>query len=178
MGYVKNLTALVCVCIVGQARAQLGSILKDTGLLKLSVFIGKWEARSAPGSNDSTTAVYGCRWSENGHFLVCDQVVSQPGKSTNNLSIYSYDGVPDAYTLSLVGIPGADPFSIPVRSRGDTLIYLGQYKDQGNKVYTRTLNIFNSYARYQFVTQTSTDSLNWKTISAGASIRIMQGPTR
>jgi hypothetical protein len=171
MKWDKILLFMAVVATGDRVLAQEGTVLKDAGLLKLKVFLGTWEGRNIPESADSSWAVYSCRWSDNGHFLVCDQMVRQKAVASNNLSIYSYDGTQDSYTLSLVGIPGSDPFTIPVRSRGDTLFYTGQYKDQGRTVYTRTLNVFATKERYRFMTQTSDDSVHWTTISGGLAVK-------
>ena len=150
--------------------AQKATILKGDGLDKLSVLRGNWKAENQPGSKDNTTAVYGCRVSVNKSFLICDQIVNHEGHETNNLSIYSYDSL-NHYKLTLVGIPGVEPFSIPVITSGDSLIYPGSHLENGTRVYTRTVNVFNSNTKYDFFVQSSNDNIHWTTSLSGSAIK-------
>lgn len=157
------------------AAAQHPIILKDSGLKKLRVFIGTWKAENDPdpSGQPGVTAVSTCRWSANGNYMIADQEVTNAGKTTNNLSIYSYDPAKDEYTLTLVGIPGRDPFSIPITYKGDELYYLGSYTDDsGKKVFTRTVNSFLSASSYVFKVQTSEDGEHWVTHMQGKSTKI------
>ncbi len=151
---------------------QNGRILKYPGLQKLNIFLGTWKSQTNPGSQEQDSAIYSCQWSLNGKFLICDQKVSNQGKQSNNLAIYDYDSVKDSYTLSIVGIPGVGPFDMPVKSIKDTLIYSGQYSDNGETVYTRTLNIFITSSKYIYLVQTSKDSLKWSNVLEGTATRI------
>lgn len=151
--------------------AQNGKILKDPGLKKLSVFAGTWRSQNDEAYKDNSFAVYTCRWSAYGNFLICDQIVTKKDGKTNNLAIYSYDSL-NNYKLTLVGIPGVNPFSIPVTSKSDTLIYSGEYTDNGKKVYTRTLNVFLNDAKYKYTVQSSKDGINWATLVEGTAIKI------
>lgn len=151
--------------------SQTAIILKDAGIKKLSVFLGTWKAESAVDAKhpEKTSAVYTCQWSANGLYLIADQLVNHDGKETNNLSIYHYNPEKDDYTLSLVGIPGMQPFTVPVTYKGDTLFYTGEYTDNGKKVYNRTLNIFLSPTSYIYMIQTSGDGVNWRTDGEGTA---------
>jgi hypothetical protein len=148
---------------------QQGKVLRSPGLKKLDVFVGIWKAENKPGSGAQTTAVTSCRWSENGRFLICDQMVSEATGVSNDLSIYSYDSASNSYFLSLVGIAKTDAYSIPITVRGDTLIYLGSYMDNGQKILNRTLNIFKDPNFYIFISQDSKDGLTWTTTLEGSS---------
>jgi len=64
------------------------------------------------------------------------------------------------------------PFAIDIVYKGDELIYISSYNDNGKKVYSRTLNDFVSPTYYTFKVQSSTDSLNWTTSMEGRSIKI------
>ncbi|HEV2353143.1 MAG TPA: DUF1579 family protein [Puia sp.] len=150
-------------------------VLKDSGLKKLNVFIGTWKAENDPGpaGGPGVSAVSTCRWSANGKFMIADQLVTNGGQTTNNLSIYSYNPDKDEYTLSLVGVPGREPFSIPVTYKGDEFYYLGSYtNDEGKKIYTRTVNTFTSAGSYTFKVQSSDDGEHWVTSISGKSTKI------
>jgi hypothetical protein len=156
------------------ASGQAPKVLKDSGIKKLSVFLGTWRAENSPdtGGNVNTSAVYTCQMSAYGNYLIADQRVTSNGKTTNNLSIYSYDPVKDTYLLSLVGVPGMQPFSIPVTYKGDELYYLNEYMDNGKKVYGRTVNIFLSPTSYIFKVQSSRDGVVWITSMEGKATKI------
>ncbi len=152
--------------------AQSIRILKDTGIKKLSVFIGTWRSKNNPPNEDEGSfAIYTCRWSVNGTYLVCDQIVTSKNGKTNNLAIYSYDSL-NEYKLNLVGIPGSDPFSIPVTSSGDTLTYSGSYSENGVTMYTRTLNVFENTLKYYYISQFSKDKKNWTISVEGTAVKI------
>jgi hypothetical protein len=163
---IKHLVFLALIFGVFTAHAQ--KILKDTGVKKLSVFIGSWHAAADSGS---ISANFTCSWSPNGKYMIADQVVDNHGTVTNNLSIYSYNASTDDYTLTVVGIPGMAPFTVPIAYKGDTLIYHNEYEDNGKKTYSRTLNVFYSTDRYRYFIQSSTDGEHWVTSGTGESKR-------
>jgi hypothetical protein len=155
--------------------AQSPAVLKDNGIKKLTVFIGTWRAENDPDSTgkSATSAVYTCQWSANGNYLIADQKVTNQGTTTNNLSIYSYNPDKDGYSLAVVGVPGMEPWSIPVTYKGDELYYLGSYTDNsGKKIYTRTVNTFLSWSSYTFKVQSSEDGEHWTTSIQGKSTKI------
>ncbi|HVS97220.1 MAG TPA: hypothetical protein VHE54_12085 [Puia sp.] len=148
-------------------------VLTAGGLRKLDVFVGTWRGEATDSANaGKISAINTCRWSPNGGFLIADQAVNMNGRKTNNLSIYSWNPATDDYTLTLVGIPGSAPFTVPIAYRGDTLIYHSAYTDNGRRYYTRTLNIFSSPDRYTYLIQSSEDSVHWQTNGQGRSQKI------
>ena len=155
--------------------AQTPVVLKENGLKKLSAFIGTWKAENDPDSSgkSATSAIYTCEWSANGNYLIADQKVTTNGTTTNNLSIYHYNVDKDDYTLTVVGVPGMETFTIPVTYKGDELYYLGSYTDNnGKKIYTRTVNTFLSASSYTFKVQSSEDGERWATSISGKSTKI------
>lgn len=173
---IKNLL-FVAGLVVASATgiAQSPAVLKESGLKKLSAFLGTWKAENDPDSTgkSATSAVYTCQWSANGNYLIADQKVTNNGATTNNLSIYNYNPEKDDYTLTLVGIPGMQPFTIPVTYKGDELYYLGSYTDNsGKKILTRTVNSFLSSTSYTFKVQSSEDGEHWTTSMSGKSTKI------
>ncbi|WP_188936782.1 hypothetical protein [Puia dinghuensis] len=154
---------------VQSAGGATARVLTQPGLKKLGVFIGTWKGESTVDAThkDKITAINTIQWSPNGKYLIADQVINRDGRETNNLSIYHYNPDKDDYTLSLVGIPGMQPFSTPVTYRGDTLFYNGEYTENGKKVYNRTLNIFTSPSSYIYKIQFSDDGVNWRTDGEG-----------
>jgi hypothetical protein len=169
----KHLSPLLLLCVlVSPAFAQTARVLKDGGLKKLNVFVGAWQAEATDSANKGKiSAVNTCRMSPNGGFLIADQSVTINGATTNNLSIYSYNAGTDDYTLTIVGIPGREPFTVPIAYHGDTLIYHGAYTDNGRRYYNRTLNIFNAPDSYIYLIQSSEDSVHWQTNGEGRSVK-------
>jgi hypothetical protein len=169
--FIRTIFIIITIQFSATMFAQQATVLKGDGLNKLSVLIGQWKAENQPGSKDNTSAVFACRLSENKNFLVCDQVINHEGHQTNNLSIYSYDSS-DHYKLTLVGIPGMEPFSIPAVISGDSLIYPGSHMENGIKVYNRTLNVFLNNSKYEFFIQSSNDNIHWTTSLSGTAAKI------
>ena len=166
---------LIVLLLPVVAFSQRPVVLKDSELKKLGIFIGKWKAENDPDSTGKSgiSATYTCQWSANGGYLIADQQVMNNGQSTNNLSIYNYNPQKDTYTLSLVGIPGMQPFSILVTYKGDELYYLSDYTDNaGKKVYTRTVNSFLSATSYTFKVQSSADGEHWVTSMQGKARKL------
>jgi hypothetical protein len=172
---IKQFVLLAALAVSASGSAQSPAVLKENGIKRLAVFIGTWQAENDPDSSgkSATSALYTCQWSTNGNYLIADQKVTNMGTTTNNLSIYSYNPDKDGYTLSLVGIPGMEPFSIPVTYKGDELYYLGSYSDNsGKKIYTRTVNAFLSSTDYTFKVQSSEDGVHWVTSMQGKAHKI------
>jgi hypothetical protein len=166
------LIALPLICCVSRSSAQPARVLKEEGLQKLSVFVGTWKAEATDAANKGKiSAVNSCQWSVNGGFLIADQAVTINGTKVDNLSIYHYNAATDDYTLTIVGIPGREPFTVPIAYRGDTLIYHSVYTDNGKRYFNRTLNIFDSRDSYVYLIQASEDSVHWQTNGEGRSVR-------
>lgn len=161
-----KITTLFCsLAFLGLPASVLGQkVLKDTGLQKLKVFVGVW--RGAGADSEQISAINNIRWSPNGRFLIADQLITNHGVTTNNLSIYNYNASTDDYTLTLVGIKGMAPFTVPIACHGDTLIYDGGPTN-------RTLNIFETADRYRYVIQSSGDGgKSWETVGQGWSRKV------
>lgn len=147
-------------------------VLKGSGVLKLGVFLGTWNAESTDTAEaGKISAVSTGSWSAGGDFLVVEQVVTNDGVKANNLSIFQYNAATDDYTLTLVGIPGMAPFTVPLAYSGDTLIFHSEYMENGAKKYNRTLNIFSSPTSYRYVIQNSSDGVNWQTAGEGRATK-------
>lgn len=167
-----SLILLICG-FVSPVCAQTTRVLTGAGLKKLDAFVGTWKAEATDSANKGKIlAVNTIRWSPNEGFLIADQNVTMGGGTTNNLSIYSYDPATDSYVLTIVGVPGRAPFTVPIAYRGDTLIYHSAYTDGGQRYYNRTLNIFRSAEEYVYLVQSSSDSLHWETHGEGRSMRV------
>ncbi|HZD08297.1 MAG TPA: hypothetical protein VE176_08615, partial [Candidatus Limnocylindrales bacterium] len=52
----------------------------DDPTKKLGVFVGKWETEGAFTSGQKASTSLECRWSPQGSYLVCDQLVNMGGE--------------------------------------------------------------------------------------------------
>jgi hypothetical protein len=161
--------AIIGLFIANLAFCQSPEILNEPGVKKLGIFLGTWRSEIT-GANDQYS-VNTCRWSANGKYLICDQLLTNGKKKTDDLAIYSYNPAKNDYQVSLVGIPGGGPFSIPVTFKGDDLIYTGAFIKNGKKIYDRTINTFLSSSYYTYKVQASKDSTKWKTLSEGVGFK-------
>jgi hypothetical protein len=171
----KQFLLVAALAASASGMAQSPAVLKESGIKKLTVFIGTWRAENDPDSTGKSDifAFTTWQWSPNGNYLIADQRVTNRGTTTNNLDIFSYNPDKDGYTLAVVGIPGMEPFSTPITYKGDELYYLGSYMDNGGKkIYTRTVNSFLSATDYTFKVQSSEDGEHWTTSMQGKAHKI------
>jgi hypothetical protein len=84
-------------------------------------------------------------------------VVDNKGTKTNDLSIYNHNMATDVNTLSLVGVPGMAPFTLPIAYQGDTLIYHSEYMYHGTKMYNRRLNVFRTSSNHTYFIYSASD---------------------
>jgi hypothetical protein len=64
---IKHLVYFTLILATFTTQAQ--KVSKDTGLKKLSVFIGSWHAAADSGS---ISADFTCSWSPNGKYMIAD----------------------------------------------------------------------------------------------------------
>ena len=172
---IKNLLLFAALMTSASGLAQSPVVLKESGIKKLAVFIGTWRADNDPDSTGKSdvSSVYTCQWSSNGNYMIADQKATNHGVMINNLSIYSYNADKDGYTLAVVGVPGMEPFSIPITYKGDELYYLGSSIDNNGKtIFARTVNTFLSSTDYTFKVQSSEDGEHWTTSMQGKAHKI------
>jgi hypothetical protein len=146
--------------------------LKDSGIKKLSAFTGKWHAWNTDSAGKGKIfAVFTCQLSPDGQYLIADRVVTINGAVTNVHSIYSYSKDKDDYSETIIGVPGMQPFTVPIAYKGDSLIYHSEYTANGKKMYARTLNIFLSPTSYIFLIQSSENGSYWHTDAEGRATK-------
>lgn len=169
----KFLAILFLTVAIAASAQQEARVLKEAGLRKLGVWLGTWKAESTDtGAAGKVLAVSTGNWSANGNFLLVDQVVNNAGVKSDHLNVFAYNASTDDYTLTLVGIKGAAPWTVPLAYRGDTLIFHTSWMENGTKRYNRTLNVFSSPTNYRYIIQNSTDSLNWQTAGEGRAEKV------
>ena len=70
--------------------AETANAQADDPAKKLGAFVGKWETEGAFTSGQKTSTSLECRWSPQGAYLVCDQLVRMAGEH-RQFTVYSYD---------------------------------------------------------------------------------------
>jgi len=170
--YLADTTREPLICDRITRLSPSSHVLKDSGIKKLSVFTGNWHAWNTDSADKGKIfADFTCQFSPNGQYLIADRVVTNHGAVTNVHSIYSYNKNKDDYSLTVIGVPGEQPFTVPIAYEGDSLIYYGEYTDKGKKMYARTLDIFLSPVSYIFLVQSSENGWCWHTNSEGRATK-------
>jgi len=144
---------------------------------KLGVFVGKWESDGAvletpfsrPGKVSSSME---CRWSPQGNFLICEQLVKDPTGNHTQLSIYSYNSKDGNYNISSMG-SGKPPWNGIVIITGNVWTYPGSFERNGKKVEMRTTNDFSVAGTETFKTELSDDGgAHWVTTLQGTAHKV------
>jgi hypothetical protein len=82
----------------------------DDSTKKLGAFVGKWETEGAFTSGQKTSTSLECRWSPQGSYLVCDQLVNMGTAGDHRqFTVYSYDSKSGNYSYTTLSDPGAKP---------------------------------------------------------------------
>ena len=165
------LFALATLCT--GAPAQQPSQEKDDPVKKLGIFVGKWETEATFAANGNKVgSLLECRWSPQGNYLVCEQLVTMAGTRQRQLTIYSYNSKDGDYTFSTFRDPGAAPSSGTVSVKGKLWIYRSTFEAGGKKTEVVTTNDFSS-ADEVFSTQVSSDGgAHWTTVLQGKAHRV------
>src|ERR1041385_4900870 len=75
---------------------------------KLGAFVGKWETEGSFTSGQKTSTTLECRWSPQGSYLVCDQLVRMGAAGEHHqFTVYSYDSKTGKYSYVTLADPGA-----------------------------------------------------------------------
>ena len=144
------------------------------GIDALERFEGSWQstatALATPYSKaGSTTADTTCAWSSSREFLICQQAVSNDGKVTHDVAIYTYDATDAKYHFYAARLSGVSDVGITVDATGIT--YTNTFADGGKNVTVRTLNVWDDADHYRFWTEYSTDGTHWEKMLIGSAFR-------
>lgn len=134
----------------------------DDPAKKLGAFVGKWETEGAFASGQKTSTSLECRWSPQGFYLVCDQVVRMAGEH-HQFTVYSYDGKTGSYSYTTLADPGAKPSSGGITIKGNLWTYESSFEANGKTTMIRTTNEFTDPKTEVFKVATSEDNgATWK----------------
>ncbi|HKF22602.1 MAG TPA: hypothetical protein VKE93_13605 [Candidatus Angelobacter sp.] len=139
---------------------------------KLGAFVGTWQtAGSFAGSDNKISSTLDCRWSPQGIFLVCDQLVSLPGGGDHHqFTAYSYNSKDNIYSYVTIPDPGGKPTSGKIEIKGNLWTYSSSFENNGKTIQIRTTNEFTDPGTEVFKTESSDDGgVTWKTLLQGTA---------
>lgn len=160
------LCVLVITICSGLGRAQA-----DDPAKKLGIFLGKWKTEATfTGSDNKVTSALECRWSPQGAYLVCEQLVRMMGGDHRQLTIYSYNPKDGNYSFATISDPGAKPSSGTIQINGYVWVYSSSFEANGKTTQIRTTNEFTTPSTEVFKTESSDDGgATWKIILQGTA---------
>jgi hypothetical protein len=149
------------------------SATADDPTKKLGVFVGKWQTEGTLTSGQKTSTTLECRWSPQGSYLVCDQLVNMGGEH-RQFTVYSYDSKTDKYSYVTLSDSGAKPTTGGITIKGNLWTYDdSSFTANGKTTMIRTTNEFTDAKTEVFKVATSEDNgLNWKVMLQGVAHKI------
>ncbi|HEX3586387.1 MAG TPA: hypothetical protein VH024_10350 [Candidatus Angelobacter sp.] len=144
----------------------------DDPAKKLGAFVGKWETEGAFASGQKTSTSLECRWSPQGFYLVCDQLVWMAGEH-RQFTVYSYDSKTGNYSYTTLADPGAKPSSGGITIKGNLWTYESSFEAGGKTTMIRTTNEFIDDKTEVFKVASSDDGgAHWKIALEGKARKI------
>ena len=154
------------------APAPAGDSQPDDPTKKLGAFVGKWETEGTFTSGQKTSTSLECRWSPQGSYLVCDQLVNMGGEH-HQFTVYSYDSKTGNYSYVTLSDPGAKPSTGGIVIKGDLWTYDSSFTANGKTTMIRTTNEFTDAKTEVFKVASSEDNgANWKIMLQGVARKV------
>ena len=140
---------------------------------KLGAFVGKWETEGAFTSGQKTSTTLECRWSPQGSYLVCDQLVNMGGEH-HQFTVYSYDSKSGKYSYVTLADPGAKPTSGGITIKDNLWTYDdSSFTANGKTTMIRTTNEFSDPKTEVFKVASSEDNgATWKIVLQGVARKV------
>jgi hypothetical protein len=140
----------------------------------LAAFVGHWEGggkfnTTAMSTAGSVTSKTDCAWSAQGHYLVCEQTLTDEKGTHQQLTVYTPSDEGSDFTYYTITGSGA-PFTGKVKIEGNVWTYDNHFEQDGKKTEVRTLNTFTGDEE-SFKTEYSVDGGAWTTMLEGKSQR-------
>jgi hypothetical protein len=154
--------------------APAGGSQSDDPTKKLGALVGKWETEGAFTSGQKTSTSLECRWSPQGSYLVCDQLVNMGTAGDHRqFTVYSYDSKSGNYSYTTLSDPGAKPSTGGITIKGNLWIYDSSFTANGKTTLIRTTNEFTDVRTEVFKVASSEDNgANWKIVLQGVAHKI------
>jgi hypothetical protein len=163
---------IVVVALAGVSLIGANAFQVDDPAKKLGAFVGKWETEGAFATGQKTSTTLECRWSPQGIYLVCDQVVRMAGEH-HQFTVYSYDAKTSTYSYATLADPGAKPTTGTVAIKGNLWTYESSFEANGKTTMIRTTNEFTDAKTEVFKVATSEDGgAHWKTMLEGTARKV------
>jgi hypothetical protein len=147
----------------------------DDPTKKLGAFVGKWETEGAFTSGQKTSTTLECRWSPQGSYLVCDQLVRMgAANEQRQFTVYSYNSKTGNYSFTTLADPGAKPMSGGITIKGNLWTYDdSSFTANGKTTMIRTTNEFTDDKTEVFKVASSDDGgAHWKIALEGKARKI------
>jgi hypothetical protein len=146
----------------------------DDPTKKLGAFVGKWETEGAFTSGPKTSTTLECRWSPQGSYLVCDQLVRMGAVGDHRqFTVYSYDSKSGNYSYVTLADPGAKPSTGGIVIKGNLWTYDSSFTANGKTTLIRTTNELTDAKTEVFkVTSSEDNGANWKVVLQGVAHKI------
>ena len=159
---------------VAMISSSLGMSQTDDPTRKLGAFLGKWQTEGTlTGSAGKISSTLECRWSPQGIFLVCDQLVNLQGADHHQFTAYSYNSKDNIYSYVTIPDPGGRPNSGKIEIKGNVWTYSSSFENSGKTIQFRTTNEFTDPRTEIFKTQSSDDGgITWKTVLEGTAHKV------
>jgi hypothetical protein len=140
----------------------------------LGAFVGQWEGGgtfydTAMSKAGKITSKTDCSWSSSGHYLVCEQSITDDKGTHQQLTVYTPSDDADDFTYYTITGSGT-PFTGKVKIAGNTWTYDNKFEQDGKKNEVRTTNVFSADEE-TFKTEYSVDGGPWTTMLDGKSRR-------
>jgi hypothetical protein len=145
----------------------------DDPTKKLGAFVGKWETEGSFTSGQKTHTTLECRWSPQGSYLVCDQLVNMGGEH-RQFTVYSYDSKTGNYSYVTLADPGAKPATAGITIKGNLWTYDdSSFTANGKTTMIRTTNEFTDAKTEVFKVASSEDNgATWKPMLQGVARKV------
>lgn len=169
--------AFAAVVILGSTAhlnaGQATSVQTDDPAKKLGAFLGKWQTEGTLASGEKVATSLECRWSPQGAYLVCDQLVKMSGAEHRQFTVYSYDSKAGNYSYTTVSDPGARPSTGAITINGNVWTYDSSFEANGKTTQIRTTNEFTDAKTEVFKVVSSGDGgAHWQTVLEGKARKI------
>jgi len=163
------------LCVAQTAQPAQPTQPAEDPAKKLGAFVGKWETEGSFTSGQKTSTTLECRWSPQGSYLVCDQLVRMGAAGDHRqFTVYSYNSKAGNYSFTTLSDPGAKPTTGGITIQGNLWTYDdSSFESNGKKTVIRVTNEFTDPKTEVFKVMSSEDnSATWKPVLQGVARKV------
>ena len=145
----------------------------DDPTKKLGALVGQWQTEGTLMGSMSVTSNLQCRWSPQGSFLICEQLIKMGSGEHRQLTIYSYNAKEGSYAYTTLSDPGVKPTTGTVEIKGNMWTYTASVETHGKTAQIRTTNEFTDAKTEVFKVASSDDGgAHWVSVLEGKARKI------